>query len=279
MKTATTRPLTLQLPVAQDGVTAIELLADASGLSRARLKDAMNKGAVWRKGQRGGRKRLRRATTALQRGDVLSLYYDAGLLEREAPVPACVLDQRRYSIWDKPAGMMSQGNEYGDHCSLQRYVERHFTPPREVFLVHRLDREASGLVLLAHDKKAAALFSELFRSKQVYKRYRVEVIGDLADPGEGVIDSPLDGKPARSRYRCLAYDPIQGVSQLDVEIETGRLHQVRRHLDAIGHPVMGDPRYGTGNKNRSGLCLRAVELRFPCPVTRKERRVVVEPLP
>jgi tRNA pseudouridine32 synthase/23S rRNA pseudouridine746 synthase len=276
MNRETAKPLQLRLPVQEDGLSAIELLAGASGLSRARLKDAMNKGAVWRQGPRGARKRLRRATTRLQRGDLLSLYYDPKLLERQAPEPLCVLDQRRYSVWDKPAGMMSQGNEYGDHCSLLRHAERHFTPPREVFLVHRLDREASGLVLLAHDKKAAALFSALFQGKQVYKRYRVEVLGDLSNPGDGRIEAPLDGKPAQTRYRCVAYDAARHASLLDVEIETGRLHQVRRHLDSIGHPVLGDPRYGSGNKNTSGMCLRAVELRFPCPVTRREMRVVVE---
>jgi tRNA pseudouridine32 synthase/23S rRNA pseudouridine746 synthase len=256
--------------------SAIELLTAASGLPKGRIKDAMNKGAVWLESKGKGRRRLRRATARLRPGDRLGLHYDPELLARTVAAPVCVLDQRRYSLWDKPAGMMSQGTDFGDHCSLPHWVERHFDPPRQVLLVHRLDREASGLMLLAHDRHAAARFSALFADGAVYKRYRVEVRGDLADPGAGMIEVPLDGKPACTRYRCLGYDVARDTSLLDVEIDTGRLHQIRRHLDAIGHPVMGDPRYGSGNKNQAGLRLRAIELRFPCPVTRREVGVVLD---
>jgi len=55
-----------------------------------------------------------------------------------------------------------------------------------------------------------------------------------------------------------------------VQIRTGRLHQIRRHFDLIGHPVMGDPRYGTGNKNKEGLQLEADQLRFICPFAKRE---------
>ena len=267
-----------QVTVAEEA-SAIELLTEASGLPRGRIKDAMNKGAVWLESKGKGRRRLRRATARLQPGDRLGLHYDQELLARTVAAPVCVLDQRRYSLWDKPAGMMSQGTDFGDHCSLPRWVERHFNPPRQVLLVHRLDREASGLMLLAHDRHTASRFSALFADGAVYKRYRVEVRGDLADPGTGVIEVPLDGKPACTRYRCLGYDAARDTSLLDVEIDTGRLHQIRRHLDAIGHPVMGDPRYGSGNKNQAGLRLRAIELRFPCPVTRREVGVVLDDTP
>lgn len=269
-------PLQLELTVEQEGVTAIDLLAEASGLPRARLKDAMNKGAVWRRTVRGGRLRLRRATTRLKAGDRIGLHYDPDLLRRSPPPAACVLDRGRYSVWDKPAGLMTQGNDYGDHCSLLRQVERHFAPPRQVFPVHRLDREAAGLVVVAHDRGAAGQLSALMQGRAVYKRYRVEVRGDLSGRPEGAIDIPLDGKPALSRYRLREYDAGRDVSRLDVEIETGRRHQIRRHLERIGHPVMGDPRYGSGNADARGMQLQAVELRFMCPVQRREVRVSLD---
>lgn len=256
--------------------SAIELLAEASGLPRGRIKDAMNKGAVWHQGKGRGRRRLRRATTRLRPGDRLALHYDPELLARQVAVPACVLDRGRYSAWDKPAGMVSQGTDFGDHCALPRWVERHFQPPRPVLLVHRLDREASGLMLLAHDRAVAARLSALFHEGRVYKRYRVEVRGDLSRPGTGVIEQPLDGKPACTRYRCLGYDAAADVSRLDVEIDTGRLHQIRRHLADLGHPVMGDPRYGTGNRTRAGLRLRALELRFPCPLSGEDIEIILD---
>ena len=121
-----------------------------------------------------------------------------------------------------------------------------------------------------HTSKAAGLLSERFRLGEVDKSYRVEVRGRLE--GERVIEQALDGKPARSEYRAIAHDEERNITTLDVRMRTGRLHQVRRHLDALGHPVMGDPRYGGGNKNSAGLRLVALELRFLCPQAGKEVR-------
>ena len=87
---------------------------------------------------------------------------------------------------------------------------------------------------------------------------------------EGTIDLPVDEKPARTSFRVDSYDPLRDTTTLDVTIETGRHHQIRRHFDAIGHPVLGDPRYGAGNKNREGMRLSAVYLAFKDPFTGKE---------
>jgi len=165
---------------------------------------------------------------------------------------------------------MAQGTEYGDHCSLLRQAELFFRPQRKVFLVHRLDREAEGLMLIAHNEEAAAKLSHLFQKNQIIKRYTVEVLGNLFERPGKRIDLPLDGKPALTEYEAVSYDPGTNTSKALVHIKTGRLHQIRRHLDLIGHPVMGDPRYGTGNKNRAGLRLIADELRFHCPFTKRE---------
>jgi len=246
-----------------------DYLAAHTALSKSKLKDAMLKGAVWISRRGGKRRRLRRASAALQAGDVLELYYDADLLRSVPPAAQCVDDQRRYSVWFKPAGLMAQGTEYGDHCALLRQVENHFQPRRPVFLVHRLDREAAGLMLVAHDGQAAARLSALFRDNLIAKRYRVRVRGAVQQR-EGEIDLPLDGKTALSRYGLLEYDAGSDVSTLEVSIATGRLHQIRRHFAMIGHGVMGDPRYGSDNKNRDGLQLTAVGLRFRCPFSGRD---------
>lgn len=257
---------TVEAGIAQ---TCSDYLAEHAGLSKGKVKDAMAKGAVWL-GRRGGkRRRLRRATTALQPGDVLELYYDEALLRIAPPAARCVDDRRRYSVWFKPAGLMAQGTEYGDHCALLRQVENHFHPRRPVFVVHRLDREAAGLMLVAHDGRAAARLSALFRDHLITKHYRVRVSGEVR-PCQGEIDLPLDGRPALTRYTVAAYDPVAGITTLDVTIATGRLHQIRRHFAMIGHGVMGDPRYGKGNKNREGLQLEATGLHFRCPVTGRD---------
>jgi tRNA pseudouridine32 synthase/23S rRNA pseudouridine746 synthase len=242
---------------------ASELLARLSGISRIKVKDAMQKGAVRLQRPRSKAVRLRRAKATLQPGDAVTLYYDDELLGRVPPAPDCRHDAGRYSVWFKPAGLMTQGTAFGDHCSLVRLAELQLRP-RPVHPVHRLDREAAGLVLLAHDGEAAAAFSRLFAERRIVKGYRVEVRG--RPPAEsGRIELALDGQPALTRYRLIGCDPAAGTCALEVETATGRKHQIRRHLALAGVPVIGDPRYGHGNKDPGGLRLTAHRLAFQCP--------------
>ena len=255
-------------------IQACDFLATHTGLSKARIKDAMNKGACWleRKGQ--SRMRLRKATFTLKKGDVLDLHYDPKLLSIEAPAASCIEDYGHYSLWFKPANLLTQGTDYGDHGSLIRQVEVFFKPRREAYPVHRLDREASGLVLVAHSAKAAGKLSGLFQNHEILKRYRTEVLG-LPKQTDGIIDEPLDGKKALTRYHVAGRRPETNTSSLLVEIDTGRLHQIRRHLAMTGHPIMGDPRYGTGNKDGRPMRLTACELRWKCPFTGKPHQCLL----
>jgi tRNA pseudouridine32 synthase / 23S rRNA pseudouridine746 synthase len=250
--------------------TAVDALARVSQLSKSRIKDAMGKGAVWLK--RGkDTNRLRRSSAKLRSGDSLTLYYNPDILALTPPAPTLVADERVWSLWDKPPGLLAQGSREGDHCSVLRIVEQQLG--RDVFLVHRLDREASGLMLVAHTRKAAAAFSALFARQQatpeLRKVYRVEVKGEL--PAAGVLQQPLDGKAAETRYTREACDAAQQRSVARVELITGRKHQIRRHFAEAGFPVLGDPVYGSNNKDPRGLQLRAMELAFTCPLTGKLR--------
>ena len=256
--------------VAGDPPGAADVLARVSGLSKGVVKDAMRKGAVHV--GRAGRtpNRLRRETATVRPGDVLEIHYDAALLALVPPEARLVRDAVRWSAWDKPAGLLTQGTPFGDHATLLRQAEKALGRP--ALPVHRLDREVPGLVLVAHDERAAAALSALLREGRVVKRYRAEVLGDVASAlgREGVVETPLDGKDARTSWRVVACDAERGATTLDVTIETGRQHQIRRHLESIGHPVLGDPRYGAGNKNREGLRLSAVSLAFRDPFTGEE---------
>jgi tRNA pseudouridine32 synthase/23S rRNA pseudouridine746 synthase len=243
----------------------VDVLARHTGISKIKLKDAMQKGAVWiARGQRAAQ-RVRRATSTVQRGDRLSLYYDTELLQRTVPPARLLWAGEHYSAWYKPAGMLAQGTQYGDHLALLRVAEQALPRVKTTYLVHRLDREADGIMLIAHSSTAAAALSALFAQQLIEKRYRIRVKGRPSS-AQGQIDSPLDGKPAFTLYELQEYDPATDSAVVAVTIKTGRTHQIRRHFDAIGHPIIGDPKYGTGNKNTAGMQLTAVSLRFTCPL-------------
>jgi tRNA pseudouridine32 synthase/23S rRNA pseudouridine746 synthase len=256
------------------GESAIDVLQTASGLSKSRLKEAMNKGAVWlRRGNK--QKRLRRATATLQKGDSIALYYNAEVLALDPPTPVLVADEKHYSVWIKPAGLLAQGTREGDHCSLLRQVE--LLLKREVYLVHRLDREAAGLMLIAHNGKAAAALSALFArdhsrasgADTLKKRYLAQVRGQT--PQQGELNTPVENKPALTRFTRLSHDDKHDCSLLEVDLITGRKHQIRQHLAEAGWPILGDTKYGKGNRDERGLQLFATALEFTCPLTRKGR--------
>ena len=251
-----------------DPKTVVDFLARHSGLSKGRIKTAMNKGAVWLKKTNGRQNRIRRATTPLKTGNNLFLYYDEKLLDLTPPTAECISDQKRYSVWFKPAGLLTQGTSYGDRCSLLRGVELFFQNKRKIFLIHRLDREVAGIVLVAHDKGAASRLSRLFQNQSIVKHYRAQVLGNLAEAKQkDTIQIPLDGKAAITIYNAISYDPSSNTTRVEVVIQTGRKHQIRRHFDMIGFPVMGDPVYGEGNKNTEGMQLTATALEFECPIS------------
>ncbi len=260
------------------GISVIDALATHSGLPKVRLKDALNKGAVWLR-VRGREQRVRRATKLLQRGDQLSLYFDADVLQREPPAAHLLADERDYSIWIKPAGMLAQGTRFGDHCALLRWCEKYFGNARECFLVHRLDREAEGLMLIAHSKKAADAFSKMWQQNRIQKHYAVTVEGELGAIGSKQrIDIPLDDKPCATELTVVAFDPARTRSKLAITLITGRKHQIRRHMAGIGFPVVGDCRYGKGRYARDGeqLALKAVALEFTCPLRGGLKRYSIE---
>jgi len=250
--------------VESTGDTAVDLLQRASGLSKGRIKSAMSKGAVWL--TRGkSTQRLRRATRKLQSGDELHLYYDESVLAEVPAEPELIADAGDYSVWNKPYGLRSQGSKWGDHCTVTRWAEQHLQPERSAFVVHRLDRAANGLILVAHAKRTAAALSDIFTRRKIEKRYQAWVAGDFSRQQDPLlVDEVLDGKSAISEFSFVQIDA--GRSLVDVRIATGRKHQIRRHLAGLGYPVIGDRLYGTGEQDGVDLQLTAYLLAFRCPV-------------
>jgi len=200
-------------------------------------------------------------------------------------------------VVDKPAGLLAQADRTGDPdlVSLAKaYLKERFDKPGNVFvgLVHRLDRPTSGVVVLARTSKAAGRLSDQFRSRDTEKRYLAVVAGQLADAGEAVdgIDKGEGGsvavvpegtpgsQRAALRWRTLARDGRQ--SLVEVELLTGRKHQIRAQLAARGAPVLGDFRYGnqTPFADGHGIALHAYRLTLQHP-TRREPMTFSAPPP
>jgi tRNA pseudouridine32 synthase/23S rRNA pseudouridine746 synthase len=180
---------------------------------------------------------------------------------------------------DKPAGMLSvpgRGAEKQD-CAAARVAERW----PDALIVHRLDMATSGLLVFARGAQAQRTLSMAFAGREVHKRYEAIVQGLVADDS-GEIALPLaadwpnrplqkvdaQGKPSLTRFHVLSRDETLSRTRLALEPVTGRSHQLRVHLQAIGHPIVGDALYDRERAKESPrLMLHACELRLSHPAT------------
>lgn len=248
----------------KEEITALEQLHISTAYSKSRIKDIMQKGAVWlTSGKNTGR--IRRAGKILKPGMAIHLYYDEKVLAQKPAPPLLISDEGSYSIWYKPYGMYSQGTKWGDHCTVYRWAESNLIPQKPAFIVHRLDRAARGLIIVSHSKTITGRFTEIFEQRKIKKIYRVIVHGNfLQDSENRTISSDIDGKRAISHVTQLEYYEKKDISLLEVLIETGRKHQIRKHLSQVGFPVAGDRLYGK-NEESVDLQLCAHYISFACP--------------
>jgi 23S rRNA pseudouridine955/2504/2580 synthase len=158
-------------------------------------------------------------------------------------------------VLDKPAGLAVQGGA-GVAVSLDSLLAAEYFP--RPLLVHRLDRDTSGVILVAKTREAAARFSAIFAREKAagegVKKLYLGICAGQPVPPSGVIETELEVRSARrgarTFYRCLDSGPDMEFSRLELELGTGRTHQIRRHLASIGHPILGDDKYGDFSLNR-----------------------------
>lgn len=162
-------------------------------------------------------------------------------------------------VVNKPAGLLVQGDQSGEVTLFQTaklYLKETFNKPGNVYLglVHRIDKPVSGLIVFARTSKAAARLSEQIRAKSMKKTYRALVKGKTPDSGiledfiarNGSTSQITDGsvgKRAVLAYRRLGFQ--NGISLLEIDLKTGRHHQIRVQLANLGFPILGDNKYGS----------------------------------
>jgi len=183
-------------------------------------------------------------------------------------------------VVNKPPGQLVQGDHTGRPTLLEEarsWVKEKYAKPGQVFLglVHRLDRQASGVIILARTSKAAARLSEEFRSHRPRKIYWAQVAGEVPPQGSWTdrlerngftsrsVAAPA-GREARLSYRRLNCEA--GVSLVEVTLETGRHHQIRVQFADRGFPILGDRRYGSQRMfagDAIALHARSLTIRHP----------------
>lgn len=158
-------------------------------------------------------------------------------------------------VVNKPSGLLSvPGRGAGKEDSLSRRVQAEYP---DALIVHRLDMGTSGIVVMARGADAHRELSAMFEERRVSKRYQALVDGCWAAAAAGEIALPMTvkgpkqkvdhatGRPSLTRYRVIDIDTARAVSRLELEPVTGRSHQLRVHMEAMGHPIIGDDFYGT----------------------------------
>lgn len=288
---------TLTLTADREGERADQFLARAwDSLTRSAAQKLLEEGAVTRNGRVLGK------SDRLSPGDVLQVAVPAPVSVELAPQNISldvVYEDDDVIVVNKPVGLVvhpAPGHPDGTlvnallhHCkSSLSGINGELRPG----IVHRIDRDTSGLVIAAKNDFAHRSLAAQLQDHSLYREYEAVVVGGLRQD-EGVIDEPIgrsrkdrkkkavdrvNGRPAVTHWKVLARYP--GYTHVQCRLETGRTHQIRVHFAYIGHPILGDTVYGAKKPypGLAGQCLHARRLSFVHP--RTGQRITVEcPLP
>lgn len=247
------------------------------GLSRRKARVLVDLGGVF-----VDRARVKVASRAMRPGQVIECTLggaldrasgDVGAAARDAdaaalPAYRVVYEDDDLVVVDKPPGLVTAPTPESDRGNLLDLLARR-PGAAPVFLVHRIDRDTSGLLVFAHSPDANRALGARFAAHDIERAYTTVVAGEVAGEAR-TIDRPVRGKRAVSHVRVVARLP--DATRLEVRLETGRSHQIRLHLAGEGHPVLGDVQHG-GERARTfarrppRLALHAGVLGFVHPRT------------
>ena len=186
-------------------------------------------------------------------------------------------------VVEKPYNVLSQSDITGDKDMLsmvKEYIKDKYNKPGNVYLglVHRLDRPVGGIMVFARTSKAASRLMKQFQEHSITKKYlaicngKVDEEGEFVDyleklsNGNSIVSS--NGKKAMLLYKCLQYNESDDLSLVEIDLKTGRHHQIRVQFSSRGHALCGDQRYG--KQDNTQICLYAYKLEFVHPVNKEK---------
>ncbi|MDD4871094.1 MAG: RluA family pseudouridine synthase [Kiritimatiellae bacterium] len=256
----------------ENGMFLQDFLAGRLDLSRNKAKQIIDSRTVF-----VNRKRIWMARHSLRSGDRIELPDKDTSYTPSAAVKATILyEDDDYMVVNKPAGILSNGQK-----SFEERLRKQLNLP-SLRAVHRLDKDTSGSFLLAKNQAALERIIPLFQQRAVIKIYEAIVAGQV-EPRIQTINTPIDNQPAITHLRVILGNRY--ASHLQLSIETGRTHQIRKHLLSIDHPVLGDKNYGTRlpasahTISITRQMLHATSLQFIHPVTSRHIHVNAQPPP
>ena len=194
----------------------------------------------------------------------------------------------------KPFNVLSQSDDTKDIDMLtmiKEYLKEKYNKPGNVYLglVHRLDRPVGGIMVFAKTSKAASRLSEQIRKKELHKKYYAvvenkvnnhDILEDklLKDSKTNIVKVDPKGKESILEYNLIKYDKDSNLSLVDINLKTGRSHQIRVQFSSRNHPLYGDQRYNKNSKVGEQIALYAYQLSFYHPIT-KEQLTFKEKIP
>lgn len=210
-----------------------------------------------------------------------------------------VYEDNHIIIVNKSVGEIVQGDKTGDKPLseiIKQYLKEKYNKPGNVFcgVVHRIDRPVAGLVIFAKTSKALERLNKMLRDGEIHKTYWALVEGKPEKPedtienyliSDGRINKTFISSPANpeAKKSILSYKTIangERYTLLEVNLMTGRKHQIRAQLSAIGNPIKGDLKYGARRSNRDGgISLQAHKIEFIHPVSKNPISIEIPPLP
>ncbi len=251
------------------------LASRVAGLSRRQARVLLDIGGVFIDGRR-----VKIAGRAMHAGEEVVAVVGGALAratgrpgrqargEDEARLPAfaIVFEDADIVVVDKPSGLLTAPTPESDRNNLASMLERR-QGGGPVFVVHRIDLETSGLLVFAKTDAANRILSERFRTHDLERAYLAVVAGAFPD-GLARIEAPVAGRPAVTHV-AVRERLGNRATLLDCRLETGRTHQIRLHARGVGHPVLGDPKYGAPFPAAPAprMALHATTLGFAHPVT------------